>query len=543
MGIKLCKKESMEHCDSCGAVMTEYDYDRYGGLCKYCRSKESKQESGVDAITFAEPSFEAATYGLEEISKNDSGEIDVVDGVDSNDSAPALAKKVTALHKKYPEKKYHIIAIGTDADGIEDKSEVIWSDYPEEVSVDEGSDGFAHVWELQAQQAKETLEELTKKFGDADRLGFEIRNYPHAQECDAVVTVDGDPFITAEFEGGTHSGIRWHCFEDDVNDMHLDPSDADGAKKLILAFKEDILDALESLYGFSAIADEGGQRSEKTSRDEVDIADGVDPIWLVEVNWVDPNEDDRLTVVRCDGEDMDDAKTKAVRYLEKERRAYNARAVSAEPEDPAKGEASDGQRTEKTAWTYLVELETLEGAESRQEATEKILKALGYNPGTEGRWYNKDGEEIGIIDALDNTEWDFAVKTCGQLQESTEKQETSTNPRWCVEFGDIYSNVEKEYYDTEEDAKARYDELAERGDIEWVEDPVMEAAEEKTVSYDDYAESVKSILMGREFEYGPETANQFVVDDYKDIVRKNFDAGKGAFTAAADIDDAYMGKE
>lgn len=33
------KKESMERCDSCGAVMTEYDYDRYGGLCKRCRDK------------------------------------------------------------------------------------------------------------------------------------------------------------------------------------------------------------------------------------------------------------------------------------------------------------------------------------------------------------------------------------------------------------------------------------------------------------------------------------------------------------------------
>lgn len=43
MGIKLIKKESMERCDSCGAVMTEYEYDRYGGLCKHCRSKESKK--------------------------------------------------------------------------------------------------------------------------------------------------------------------------------------------------------------------------------------------------------------------------------------------------------------------------------------------------------------------------------------------------------------------------------------------------------------------------------------------------------------------
>lgn len=492
MGIKLYKKESMEHCDSCGAVMTEYDYDRYGGLCKYCRdkgeakkpaesSKKNEKTANIGDTMYASKLKSLvrkfATFGvkvsdkvevLEENENDKSADYKLSASKDSNTysiNVSIYEGKHTTISVKdgsgksvvSGEGKSFASALSTieqsDFDGTNESRK------KSEVSVDEGADGFAHVWELQAQQAKETLEELTKKFGDADRLGFEIRNYPHAQECDAVVTVDGDPFITAEFEGGTHSGIRWHCFEDDTTDVRLDVGEEDAARNMILAFKDDILDALESLYGFGAIADEGGQR------------------------------------------------------------------------------------TEKTAWSYLVELETLEGAESRQEATEKILKALGYNPGTEGRWYNKDGEEIGIIDTLDNTEWDFAVKTCGQLQESTEKQETSTNPRWCVEFGDIYSNVEKEYYDTEEDAKARYDELAERGDIEWVENPVMEAAEEETASYDDYAESVKSILMGREFEYGPETANQFVVDDYNDIVRKNFDAGKGPFTAAADIDDAYMGKE
>lgn len=50
MGIKLIKKESMERCDSCGAVMTEYEYDRYGGLCKHCRSKESKIEESAPYI-------------------------------------------------------------------------------------------------------------------------------------------------------------------------------------------------------------------------------------------------------------------------------------------------------------------------------------------------------------------------------------------------------------------------------------------------------------------------------------------------------------
>lgn len=43
------KKESMERCDSCGAVMTEYDYDRYGGLCKRCRDKGEAKKS--EALT------------------------------------------------------------------------------------------------------------------------------------------------------------------------------------------------------------------------------------------------------------------------------------------------------------------------------------------------------------------------------------------------------------------------------------------------------------------------------------------------------------
>lgn len=50
MGIKLIKKESMEHCDSCGATMTEYEYDRYGGLCKLCRGEESKSH-GNEALS------------------------------------------------------------------------------------------------------------------------------------------------------------------------------------------------------------------------------------------------------------------------------------------------------------------------------------------------------------------------------------------------------------------------------------------------------------------------------------------------------------
>lgn len=87
--------------------------------------------------------------------------------------------------------------------------------------------------------------------------------------------------------------------------------------------------------------------------------------------------------------------------------------------EPPMGEAYK----EKTAWAYLEELEKLEGEDSHIEATEKILKALDCKPGTEGRWYDKDGGEVDIIDVLDSTEWAFAQKVCGQLQEA-KKSET-----------------------------------------------------------------------------------------------------------------------
>lgn len=153
MGIKLIKKESAqpkghwvvylrgeEWCTrntekEAQAVVNSYDGE---GECWYeFQADEAVHSASVNAYTFAEPSFGAVAYGLNEISKNDSGEIEVVDSIDSDGSAQALADEVTALHKKHPEKKYHITAIGTDSDGIADKSEIIWSDYPEEVAADE----------------------------------------------------------------------------------------------------------------------------------------------------------------------------------------------------------------------------------------------------------------------------------------------------------------------------------------------------------------------------------------------------------------------
>lgn len=76
-----------------------------------------------------------------------------------------------------------------------------------------------------------------------------------------------------------------------------------------------------------------------------------------------------------------------------------------------------------TAWTYLERLGKLEGADSRKEATAKLLTALGNTQGTEGRWYDGEGDLIDIINELDNAEWDFAVKTCGPLQESKNTRE------------------------------------------------------------------------------------------------------------------------
>lgn len=88
-----------------------------------------------------------------------------------------------------------------------------------------------------------------------------------------------------------------------------------------------------------------------------------------------------------------------------------------ELEDPEKYDMYEAREV-KTAWTYLGELGKLEGDDSRKDAQSKLLKALGFTQGTEGRWYDGEGDLIDIIDELDNAEWDFAVKTCGPLQES-----------------------------------------------------------------------------------------------------------------------------
>ena len=88
-----------------------------------------------------------------------------------------------------------------------------------------------------------------------------------------------------------------------------------------------------------------------------------------------------------------------------------------ELEDPEKYDKYEAREV-KTAWTYLGELGKLEGDDSRKDAQSKLLKALGFTQGTEGRWYDGEGDLIDIIDELDNAEWDFAVKTCGPLQES-----------------------------------------------------------------------------------------------------------------------------
>lgn len=93
-----------------------------------------------------------------------------------------------------------------------------------------------------------------------------------------------------------------------------------------------------------------------------------------------------------------------------------------ELEDPEKYDKYEAREV-KTAWTYLGALEKLEGADSRKAAQSKLLKALGFTQGTEGRWYDGEGDLVDIIDELDNAEWDFAVKTCGPIQESRNARE------------------------------------------------------------------------------------------------------------------------
>lgn len=364
------------------------------------------------------------------------------------------------------------------------------------IKKNERLDGFSHVWELQAQQAKETLEGITKKFGDGDRLGFDIRKYSRRPECDVYVTVDGAPFITVEFEGGKTGNIHWHCFNDDIDSSRLDMADEDAARNLILRHREDILDALESLYGFGAIADE----------DAGAIADedaGAFPDGFV---YIKP--DPRYNRAKWGKRGADFGTFTGKLY--KRDRTYTGLVYV---QDSLREFSTDGKTGYFRDTHHKIPTENVDYAALWKEC-QRLFRM------------NKDWQGI-------QTEENAPAKT-----------EASPGDKWCVEFGDIYNNVKKEYYATEADAKTRYDELAERGDIEWVEKPaIVPESKEETLSYSDYAESVKTILMGREFEYGPETANQFVVDDYKDIVRKNYDAGKGALSAAADIDAAYMGKE
>jgi hypothetical protein len=376
------------------------------------------------------------------------------------------------------------------------------------IKKNESADGFSHIWELQAQQAKETLDEITKKFGDSDRLGFDIRKYSQRPECDVHVTVDGAPFITVEFEGGKTCNIRWHCFGDYVNSARLDMADGNASRNLILHYREDILDALESLYGFGAIADEGGQP--QGSKHEKRVYPK-----FVQINTQ---------------KDFD-------RYI-KPALGSGADAYGLSDIEGMWWEIADGERTPASAKTMR---EIRDNINKRPRFI--FIHGVGAERGITDMSLTEYVSEMGMTTKEYLDGYDTGARESKKAK-STAKQEASTVDKWCVEFGDIYNNVKKEYYATEADAKARYDELAERGDIEWVEKPVIKAeSKAEKLGYDDYAESVKTILMGREFEYGLETASQFVVDDYKDIVRKNYDAEKGALPAAADIDAAYMGKE
>lgn len=56
------KGESMERCDSCGAIMTEYEYDRYGGLCKRCRERDESKKSESRPSYYDHPLIMAITY-------------------------------------------------------------------------------------------------------------------------------------------------------------------------------------------------------------------------------------------------------------------------------------------------------------------------------------------------------------------------------------------------------------------------------------------------------------------------------------------------
>ena len=94
-------------------------------------------------------------------------------------------------------------------------------------------------------------------------------------------------------------------------------------------------------------------------------------------------------------------------------------------------ESKKSEQRIMTALTYLEDLEELEGKKARDEVENKILTDYyGFEQREDGEWYDPaDNEMVDSIDALDNVEYEYAVKHFGQLQESKKSESLSNKQK------------------------------------------------------------------------------------------------------------------
>lgn len=205
MSIKLIKKESMERCDSCGAVMTEYDYDRYGGLCKYCRSKGETKKSERRPSYYDHPLIMAITYkGSTIYCGTEDGDMwsnDIEDAYvwDSFDTISTIAvENFVAVAKEALETRwisednveYLPAPIGTDD---EKKSETA----PDEYARGNFLEGALDYAEIEDDKGNVVLLKLTKRYANEIGGDFCLRAYDG--ETDKSLAMGGIRYVVGRF--------------------------------------------------------------------------------------------------------------------------------------------------------------------------------------------------------------------------------------------------------------------------------------------------------------------------------------------------------
>ncbi|MBR4407410.1 MAG: hypothetical protein IKT27_03755 [Clostridia bacterium] len=172
------KKESMERCDSCGAVMTEYDYDRYGGLCKRCRDKgEAKKPEAKKS--------EALTKDT------------VVVGTLDSSSEKWIERTLKQIKKKFPNVESDAIGCTITIRGKLADVSAVCDAYPKGVSslwTDKGGDFLPNAAgdNLDYGEVSKVLSESKKSEGISDTIKMNIDYNTFMRLCAAAAYLDED---------------------------------------------------------------------------------------------------------------------------------------------------------------------------------------------------------------------------------------------------------------------------------------------------------------------------------------------------------------